>query len=53
MEIGGAGGESAQDRSFDLANMVEFAIDQGLGRDLLWFCSCRLPDLWRGPSCTP
>ncbi len=30
MEVGGAGGESAQDRSFDLANMVEFAIDQGL-----------------------
>jgi hypothetical protein len=30
MEVGGAGGESAQDRSFDFANMVEFAIDQGL-----------------------
>jgi hypothetical protein len=30
MEVGGAGAESAQDRSLDLANMVEFAIDQGL-----------------------
>src|SRR5712691_4935801 len=30
MEIRGAGGKAAQDRSLDLANMVESAIDQGL-----------------------
>ena len=32
MEVRGAGGESAQDGSFDFANMVEFAIDQGLAQ---------------------
>jgi hypothetical protein len=29
MEVRGAGGESAQDRSLDLADMSELAVDQG------------------------
>ena len=47
MEIRGAGGKAAQDRSLDLANVVEFAIDQGLaeiGRSLA--VACRQTCTW-------
>ena len=30
VEVRRAGGETAQDRSFDLADMVEFSVDEGL-----------------------
>jgi hypothetical protein len=35
MEVRGAGGETTQDRPLDLANVVEFAIDQSGPRSLV------------------
>jgi len=44
MEVRRAGSKTAQDGTLDLANVVEFAIDQGLAEIGCSFASAR----WRG-----
>jgi len=52
-KLRGAGGESAQDGSLDFANVVEFAIDQGLAEICRGFAVVGWQDPWRDRSCTP